>query len=193
MKSFIAAFSFILISIPVFSQKLIGLNYSMSFPFGETHQFINKSSFRGAGLEGRWFLSDHVSMGFSAGWHAFYKDQGHISETSGTTTTSGFEYKYINDIPVLLTAHYYTGINGNLQFYAGGGLGTAWAEQRTDLGIYTSSNSNWHFAVAPEVGMLLPIGLTKAANVAVQYHYQPSSGNSMNYSYLTLKLGLLFR
>lgn len=193
MKYLIAIITMVILSAPAFSQKLIGLNYSISFPFGDTHDYINKTSFRGVGFDGRWFISDHVSAGFSADWHTFYKNVGQISENNGTTTTTAYQYRYINDIPIMLTGHYYTGISGSQRFYAGAGIGTAWAEQRTDRGIYTNTTSNWHFAVAPEVGVLVPLGLTKVANVSAQYHYSPKSGDSMDYSYMSLKLGLLFR
>jgi outer membrane protein W len=47
---------------------------------------------------------------------------------------------------------------GKFTPFIGTGIGTAYVEQRTDIGSVPFESSAWHLAVAPEVGSIVEVG-----------------------------------
>mgnify|MGYP003565721482 CR=1 FL=1 len=59
----------VLASSSAFAQRSFwSFNYHMSFAAGEQQDFIEKSSFRGVGVDGRSFITDNISVGGSFSW-----------------------------------------------------------------------------------------------------------------------------
>lgn len=177
-----------------FSQTHLTLSYTMSFSTGETNDFINKASFRGVSLDGRRFLNDNISLGGYTNWTTFYKEMPDASYTDGTITLSGVQYRYINSMPILFNAHYFTGSpDEGIRLYGGVGVGTYYINQRTDMGIWTTSTNKWHFGFAPEIGILVPTGSGPVINVSAKWNYALKAGDSMDYSWFGLNLGYVLQ
>lgn len=165
-------------------QSFWSLNYEMSFGTGEQADYISSSSFRGWGVDGRTFLTDNISVGGSFSWEVFdqiYRDlpprqlTDVADNVSGSIT--GVEYRFINTLPIMANAHYYLGQDGALRPYFGLGLGTAYTEQRTDIGLISITAKGWGFALQPEVGVMIPFGLTGVgANVSAKFRYTTQGG-----------------
>jgi outer membrane protein len=190
-KIAITAFAF-LFACGVQAQGLFGVSYDVSLGMGEQSDFVGPASFRGVTLEGRWFLNQSTSLGISAAWHVFYEDAGEESFADGTVTATGRQYRYINTLPLLLNGHYYTGVEGDTRFYFGGGIGLSSIDQRTDIGLYQIDHSHWHFTVAPEVGVMVPLSYFNSLLIAAKYHYSPKADDSIDFSYLSLRVGFTF-
>ncbi len=77
--------------------------------------------------------------------------------------------------------------------YAGINIGAQYIQQRLDIGVVRFDDNNWHFVVAPELGMLVRLGYGTSALVSLRYNYAVESGGSINYSYLGLNVGLTFQ
>ncbi len=171
-----------------FSQGQVNFNYQIAYPSGETSDYIDKISFRGAGLEWRKYIQDNISAGISLNWNVFNQvatetqeiEEGHVTGTQNRT---------INSFPLLATAHYYMGKKRELRPYFGLGLGAYLIKQRLGIGIYTFEESNWHFGVAPEVGVNFPVGYDATLMVAVKYNYA-FEAQGKTYSYFGLHLGI---
>lgn len=165
-----------------------GINYEMAAPFGDTKDFSSPFSFRGIGLDGRYFRSANTSIGFWAGWNVFSeKESGTI--TQGNQTATGTSARTINAVPLYLTGDYYFGQRGSARPYVGLGAGVIYNERRNDFGIFSASESKWQFGLAPEVGVMLPVG-TSLAYLALRYNYGFKAGEFDALQYLSISVGI---
>ena len=189
------------VSTASFAQRSFwSFNYEMSFGLGEQADYVADPSFRGWGLEGRGFLTQEISVGGSFSWEVFdqiYRDLDphQITVTDDISgAVSGVQYRYINTLPILVNAHYYLGQDGTVRPYFGLAIGTAYTEQKTEIGLIAITTNGWGFAVQPEVGVMIPFGLTGVgANVAGRFRYTSKAGDTtIPVSFFTLAIGLAF-
>jgi outer membrane protein len=164
------------------------VHYSVGIPTGDLKDFTDNTSGRGAIFEARNFRSDQFSIGFSIGWQVF-KDrlEGTFSQEGQDIT--GTQVRYVNTLPIMFTGHYYLGDPGSVRPYLGAGVGTVRSLQRTDVGLFTLSNNNWHFGFYPEVGVFIPVSFDMGINVAAKYNYGIGTSDSFDYTYLALSVG----
>ena len=66
--------------------QMLNLNYQMSLPLGDQHDFISKMSFRGFSMDYHYFLSERLAVGASLGWNTLYK---HLDYATGHFTMNG--------------------------------------------------------------------------------------------------------
>lgn len=191
----------VLVSTSTFAQRSFwSFNYEMSFGLGEQKEFIESGSFRGFSLDGRGFLTDNISVGGSFSWEVFNEirrdlppqpiDAG-IDGVDGLIT--GVQYRFINTLPIMANAHFYLGQNGLVRPYFGLGLGTSYVDQRTDIGFVTVQGQKWGFALQPEVGVMIPFGLTGVgANISGKFRYTTETKETLPISFFSLGIGLGF-
>lgn len=183
------------ISTGVYAQGLFSVSYDVGLPLGGTADYIGAPSFRGFGVEARGFITDNLTYGGSFNWAVFYEEIGPkewTNEIEGTGTAFGTQYRYINSFPIMATMHYYFGEWDDTRLYVGGGLGTQKIDQRTDFGLYTDNQNKWRFALAPEIGVLIPVNFNSSINLSAKYQYAVKAGNADAVSYLNFKIGLAF-
>ena len=181
-------------------QSFWSFNYNMSWATGEQVDYIADGSARGFGIEGRGFLSQEFSVGGAFSWEVFdqiYRDlpPHQVSVTDDVQADiTGVQYRYLNTLPILINAHYYLGMDGTVRTYFGLGIGTAYTEQRTEIGLTSITSNGWGFAVQPEIGVFVPFGLTGVgANIAAKFRYTTKSKDvSTAISFFTLGIGLGF-
>src|SRR6185369_9780068 len=112
-------------------------------------------------------VTDNFWPGISLAWQALYgKDVKTI--TRGNTTFTGTIATSLNVFPMLATGNYYfmTDPRG-VRPYAGLGVGAYAAEHRLDVGIWTISDTSWHFGFAPEIGATIAAALATLAAPAL--------------------------
>lgn len=169
---------------------IFALTYSMALPTGSTSDFIDKFSARGFGVEGRGFVSDNISLGGSFAWNVFFKEELNESYTEGTQTLTGNFYKYINAYPINFTAHYYFGdYDAKYRFNVGLGIGTSKINQEVEFGAYQIQYNYWHFNMAPEVGVLIPMNYRTNIIASARYNYAFKS-NDTEYGWFGFNIGL---
>jgi outer membrane protein len=182
-------------------QSFWSFNYHMSFGLGEQGDYIADASFRGWGADGRAFLTQNVSVGGSFSWEVFdqiYRDlpPRELTDVVDNVNASitGVEYRFINTLPILFNGHYYLGTDGAVRPYFGLGIGTAYTEQKTEIGLVSITANGWGFAVQPEVGVMIPFGLTGVgANVSGKFRYTSKAGDTtIPISFFTLGIGIGF-
>ena len=191
MKYLIIIALSLILSVSGYAQSLYSFDYNMSFANGETAEYIGATSFRGLTFEGRSFIHDQFSIGGLFSWTTFYESLGGEQFTSGTSTLTGNQYRYLNAFPILFQAHYYmTGDEYEPRVYMGGGVGPYKMNQRTDIGTWSLTDRNWHFGISPEVGLLFPLSMDTQFNISFRCHYVFKANNTIDHSWFGLSLGL---
>ena len=87
------------------------------------------------------------------------------------------------------------GKDGEMRPYVALHAGAYWVEQELDIGLYAYTLSNWHFGMAPEVGLTLPMHSEASVYVNARYHYlfaagEYLGGDSLTLPFLTLGVGI---
>jgi len=91
------------------------------------------------------------------GWIVFYEKKDYDTYTEGTTSLSGTQYRYTNSYPMLVTFEYTLKPDEMLKPFVNLGLGTMYTRRDTDMGVWTLKQDAWHFALKPEIGILLEV------------------------------------
>lgn len=172
--------------------------YNTAMPAGDAKSFADNFSWLGFTIEGDWFNKPNISTGFIAGWQEIYKNQGGDSFTFDNGTVTGSTYRHISSIPLLLRARYWRGHPGE-QFhpFAGLGIGTYWMKQTLDLGLYTAEETNWHFGLAPEIGVLMATKGGVGVTLNARYNYPFAAGDylgggSASFAYWGIGIGIAY-
>lgn len=167
------------------------IKYELGIPMLATRDFVASNSYRGLTFEGRRFVTPALSVGGSVGWNTFHDEATGLFSIANLDIT-GTQFRRIYMVPLLVTAHYYLrgepGGSGALPF-AGLGIGAYHIERLFDIGVFQFTDSNWHFALAPEIGVFVPAGGMKAL-ISVRYSYAFKAGDGTEHSYIGIGVGL---
>lgn len=170
-----------------------GVSYQGSLTAGETADFIDQFSFRNVAIEGRKMMSDDLSIGMYFAWNVFNED---VTETvsMGSYDVSGYQSRFINSFPMMASVHYYFGetLGRSPRFFIGTGVGTYFIENRLEIGTTAITLDNWHFGLAPEVGIALPSSRYTGAVLNVKYNYA-FEVDGVEASYWTFGIGFVAR
>lgn len=185
---------------PFLKAQMLNLNYQISVPFGDIKDFTDKTSFRGMDLEYHQFLGQRFSIGGAIGWNVYYQNKDNVtgdfkfSGSDNLYSITGDQFRYINTVPIMAIGRYYfDDDNSAVRPYVGLGLGTSWTEKRLEVGQFSSTISRWQFAMAPEIGILIPVSDQFGFNVGARYNYATKAANGRvpEISSLTFNIGLL--
>ena len=203
MKWLYSSILILIITASVSAQSLGSLTYNISIPTDKLSDYIDKTSFKGFGLEGRWFSNKNISFGLSFAWTVFDQRVGdpiQIVQDGVSGTVSGTQVRVVNSLPILATAHFYTGKRRDqFRLYFGAGVGTYYITQRLEIGLVAFESNNWHLGVAPEVGVLLNFSREFTMIVNTKYNYAFSAGTSLGgsddntYAYWGLNIGFVWQ
>ncbi|ANQ50564.1 porin family protein [Flammeovirga sp. MY04] len=192
MKKFIVSLIFALVGYTASAQTEFMITYQMGLPVGETSDYVGAFSGRGMGLEWRYHLTTTpVSFGFSVNWNVLY-DKSEDRYVGDGVIADGKQYRTMNIVPILGHAHYYFNKDGILNPYAGVGVGTYYINQRTEFGQWAIVEKNWHFGVAPEVGVIADVSSSLNMLFSVRYNHAFKAGNSIDHSYVGFNIGLVY-
>jgi len=157
-------------------QTMYGGSYGLSQSLSDTKDFANDLSARNLSTEFRTMRGADMSFGMSIGWHVFHEEvveQTDLVEIP--VSASGLQFRTINHVPILATAHKYFGERRQPRVYVGLGAGMAWTEARVNIGVFTLDDSSWDFTAVPEVGVMLP--LAGFSELMFNAKYQWSAGD----------------
>jgi len=182
MKKILLLLVSLLLVMNVFGQEMMsGLSYNMGMTTGDTRDFVQDYSWRGFGFEVRSFRGDNFSVGGSFSWNIFDEKTSEIIEIqNGNGALSGTQIRYINSFPLMLNAHYYFGNpSSRAQPYIGLNAGTYYITQRLEIGVYAFEENNWHFGLAPEIGLMFPTYSGSIFFINARYNYAFKAGQSV--------------
>jgi outer membrane protein len=192
---FFAIFTVLLNGSCLFSQEQghFSIQYDMSFGTGDLGDFISSPSFRGASAQYRFAANDNVLVGIDAGWNVFYEKKDYDTYTEGSQTISGIQYRYQNEVPVLIAADYLIDSDNNLQPYVGLGIGTLYTKRTVDMNLYRFESDEWQFAMKPEVGLLYEVSGNTALKLAAKYYYGLETDDLESQGYFTVSVGFAWK
>lgn len=169
----------------------LAVQYDMSFGMGDLGDFISAPSFRGASLQYRYAVTDNILVGVDAAWNTFYEKMDYDSYTVDTKTLSGIQYRYQNEVPILVSADYLFMPDNKLQPYLGLGIGIIYSERIVDMGIWRFEEDPWLFALKPEFGLMYNFSNSTAFKLGLKY-YTGMGGDLDTQGYLTISAGFAF-
>ena len=172
--------------------SLFSINYSISIPTGNTAEYIDQVSGRGLKLEYQRFLIKNIALGGEVGIYTLYKKELNKVYTEGSASLSGVQYRYQNNYPILLTGTYYANETGTVRPYAGLGVGTIAHDRRIDMGIFTSEETHWQFALRPELGVMIRPAQYVGFKVGAKYYQSFSSSSLAGQSTIGIDFGIIF-
>jgi hypothetical protein len=167
--------------------------YTINFPLAPTKSFIGTPSFRGFTLDYR-YHSNETAFGLSTGWYVFYEEKDAESyTTSNGGTFWGKQFRYINSVPILLTASYtFTQPEKLFAPFFTLGFGTTYNRVEIDMNQYKSEDDTWHFTLAPEVGVELSVDMDLSARVSARYNNNFAGSDVGRQAYLGLNVALTY-
>ena len=159
-KKIIVTIALLILSGQAFSRgSATSVLWNVGFPTSDFTDYIKEVSFGGVSVDSRTWVSRNMALGFSLGWNTFNaKNTDPIKLDIGTVT--GTQLRYLNSFPIMLTGHYYSDAGNRTKLYIGTQVGIAAIIQRVDIGVIQLQTSNWHPAIAPELGAEAPLGTT---------------------------------
>jgi len=177
----------------VFSQveNHFSINYDMSFGTGDLGDFISAPSFRGASVQYRHAVTHNILLGADVAWNVFYEKKDYDSYTSGTMTLSGIQYRYQNEVPILVAADYVFNPDKDFQPYVGLGIGTIYSERNISMGIWYVEENPWQFAMKPEAGFMYKFSYGTAVKLGFKYN-AGFGGDLGTQGYFTVSVGFAF-
>lgn len=167
--------------------------YSMGLPLSNTKDFNSSFSFRGAMVEGRKIVNDHVTAGLSFGWHVFARELDTTTTFADGAAIGGNQMRYTNTFPLFANAHYYLGARNALRPFIGANVGTLYVERRVDISLYSLSQHAWQFAFAPEVGIAFPVGWVVRGFMSARWHVSLEGGGVPAQQYVSFNVGFASR
>lgn len=166
-------------------------SYSMGFGTGDLKEYIEKVSFRGATYNFSKLVTDNVGVGLEIAWHAFYEEKDYDTYSYGKYDYSGKQWRYSNHVPLLFNLNYYFTPDQDFFPFVGMGIGTIYAERRTDMGQWAFTNDAWEFALKPEVGVIFDTG-GAGVSLSGKYYYGFKAGDLPAQGYFTINIGFAF-
>ena len=166
--------------------------YSMGFGMGDLGDYISQTSFRGVMVEYRNTVSPGMYAGIDVAWNVFYERKDYATYSEGTKSLSGIQYRYSNQLPILLSVEKHLNPDSPTRPYVGLGLGTMYSRRVTEMGVYVITEDTWHFALKPEIGIIREISSTKGMKIGLKYLTGFGAGDLDTQSYLGLTVGFIF-
>ncbi|WP_075352092.1 outer membrane beta-barrel protein [Algoriphagus marinus] len=173
-------------------KSLFSFNYAVSIPTGNTSDFIDQASGRGFTAEFQVFTKRNITFGGELGHFTLYKRELNKVYTEGTASLSGVQYRYQQSYPILATGTYFATTEGAVKPYGSLGLGTIAHNRRIDMGIFTSENTYWQFALRPELGVLIAPSENFGFKIGAKYYQSFSGGGLDGQSNIGLNFGFVF-
>jgi outer membrane protein len=171
-------------------ESYISAKYAVSFGTGDMGDYISKASWRGFLMEYRGAVRSNLLVGVDVGWNVFYEKKAKDTYSEGTVSLTGVQYRYQNEVPILVSADYVFMSDGPVKPYVGLGIGTLWSERATDMNLYRLTENTWHFAMKGELGLLYDISYTTAVKFAAKYYNGLKTNTLESQGYFSLSLGM---
>ena len=168
-----------------------GFSYSMAVPMGGIEDYIQSGSYRGINYEGYHELNTKFAVGWLLGWNVFHMELRNETYVKDNLTITGNQFRYQNEFPMMARGMYLFGLPGGTRPYIGAGIGVIYNIRRTDIGLYSIETDAWHFAMAPELGINIPVGGSMISS-NIRYNYGVKAKDLGPQSYFSFNLGYIF-
>jgi hypothetical protein len=178
----------------VSAQSNTSLLYSVGVPMGALKDHTASTSWRGVTFEWQKFINTDVSVGVNLAYSVFYDKMPYGSYTKGDATLTGQQYRYNNLFPMAVNGQYHIGgaSGSGIKPYIGLGIGTIYDLRNTDMGMWTIEENNWHFLLAPEVGITYDLSIATGIKVSARYDNAFKTSDADGFGNLNINVGFVF-
>ena len=167
------------------------LQWSMGLGVGSTNEFANDYSFGGFAVEGRYWVADQVTVGLLWGWNALHEKEYNRTYSTENLAITSTQVRWVDAMPLQLTAHYYLELGTKtLLPYVGAGVGTAWTQRQLVLPFSSYTQDSWHFAFAPELGVLFNTG-RGGLLLSTRFNYAVETDDAPEELWFSFNIGLM--
>jgi hypothetical protein len=158
MRKSAILFAICLSALTVSGQDVIWkMSYEVAFPFSSTKEFADQVSWRGVSMDLDRLVNDNLAVGIGVSWNVFLEKEADSEYLWENMLIHGTQVRYINTIPMLARFSWYQP-TGSFETYFTAGVGTAWQQQRREIGLWAFEDNYWQFALSPEAGIIFPMG-----------------------------------
>jgi hypothetical protein len=176
-------------------RSLFSFNYSLSFPMGDLNDFISKPGVKGFDAELKAFVTDNIAVGGMIGYQGFYEkyDRNTYTFENGALTSTLFAYYWT--VPIRVVADYFIAPGSFIQPFIGLSTGLNYNERRLEIGFYYIDDKSWNYVIAPEAGLIIPVGKYSewGFSAKVRYNYHVYNRDNFNgLQYLDVALGFSY-
>ncbi|MBZ5859021.1 outer membrane beta-barrel protein [Flavihumibacter profundi] len=177
-----------------YAQKVGEFSYQASFPTGKFGDFIGKTSWVGFSGGGRGYLksNEQLSIGGSLSWFYMADKKGKQTFTGpeGGVTTGNLT-NFTNIYGLMAVIQYDLKKRNEKKVpYIRGGLGGAYQNQNSDIGIYRIQNDGFQFMMNAEAGVNFNMSANNGIVLAATYHYLPEASGMVTTSFFGIKLAV---
>jgi hypothetical protein len=169
--------------------------WQISFPTGDTKEFVDEVSYRGFGLDFRKVVAPNTTAGFLAGWNVLHERRVGTDAINDVTVT-GTQDRTLNSFPLMLGVHRYFGVRGGTRPYIGLNAGALVIIRTFAIGVYAAEEDEWDWGIAPEAGIVIPTRAGAGLLINARYNWsftsQNLSGEDEDLTYWGLNVGLVW-
>jgi outer membrane protein W len=177
---------------------LTTLTYNVSGATGDMKDFVGDTSWLGFQIKGSYFKTENMALGLSFGWQVFDENTNETFGVAGENINghvTGFQTRYINAFPVMGGVQYFFGESRAVRPYVGFEAGFNYIVQRFDIGVTSQKEQRFHFALAPELGVIVPAGFNSYLVLAGRYDHAFKAGSYVtaqkyDFTYWSVKAGI---
>ncbi len=162
-------------------------SYSTVLGVSDTEEFAGGFSWRGVSLDIHKALTNDFTVGGSFGWHVLSEKTSGTGEFDGGAI-SGTAFRYVNSVPLLVSANYHIGPSGGTRPFLGVGAGTYWIQNRTEAGVFLVEDSFWHVGLMGQAGIVIRRP-SRTVTLSARYNWGLKR-NDIEQTYLTFSVGL---
>ena len=189
MKKYIISLTILVSALAMNGQEVIWkLTYEVGFPFSSTKEFADQVSWRGISFDVDRLVNDNLAVGLAVSWSTFLEKEPDSYYESDEILLHGTQVRYINNTPLMARIAWYQPLDMLEPFFALG-IGTTWQEMRREIGTFAVTDNYWQFALAPEVGVVVPVAQAYAT-AKLKYVVGFKTSNAPTLSYLSLGVGV---
>lgn len=172
--------------------SMFSLNYAVSIPTGNTSDFIDQASGRGFTAEFHKFIKRNIAIGGEVGHFTLYKRELNKVYSEGSASLSGVQYRYQQSYPIMVSGTYFATTEGSVKPYGSIGLGTIAHNRKIDMGIFSSEETYWQFAIRPELGVFIEPNESFAFKIGAKYYQSIAGAGFSSQSNIGLNVGFVF-
>lgn len=176
------------------SKLVLNLDYGISLPMGDLHQYVDKPSFNGWNASLLYQINPKIAAGLGIGFYDYYQKLPRTIYQDKTTSISAVQTHIVQYVPIQPTLLYTpNGGKKGVQPYVGLGIGGALVNYEKYWGVFVDKNNKFGFSVSPMAGVLIPFTKTSRLklNIGVRYNYATFSYQEIkNLSNMEANIGI---
>lgn len=173
----------------------LSVSYAAGLPRGDTRDFLDESSFRGAGADAGMYLGRAgLHIGLSWQWNLFHGSTRTYVSLPGFDA-SGDQSRRLHISPLLAEIGYdWTVQTGPLalQPFLRMGVGAYYVSKEIDFGVTRFEKNWWRGGFSPCAGVHIPLYRRFRGAASLRYHHVLDSDDDTGHAYFSVKVGLTY-